>query len=144
MGAGSVHTWVVVGPDAIDPEALRARVSHPSAGAVVQFLGTVRDHSAGKTGVTHLMYEAFSERVEAKIREIIEEALRKWDLIAVAVEHRVGEVVVGEPSVAVTVSSVHRSGAFEAGRYLIDELKARAPIWKKEHWPGGAEWSPGA
>ena len=110
----------------------------------MQFLGTVRDHSAGKTGVTHLMYEAFSERVEAKIREIIEEALRKWDLIAVAVEHRVGEVVVGEPSVAVTVSSVHRSGAFKAGRYLIDELKARAPIWKKEHWPGGAEWSPGA
>jgi molybdopterin synthase catalytic subunit len=74
----------------------------------------------------------------------VSEAIDKWDLVAVAVEHRVGEVVVGQPSVAVAVSSAHRDAAFEAGRFLIDELKARAPIWKKEHWPGGREWVQGA
>ena len=59
-------------------------------------------------------------------------------------EHRVGTVAVGEPTVVVAVSSAHRADAFEAARYLIDELKARAPIWKKEHWPGGSEWVEGA
>ncbi len=133
-----------VGPEAIDTGADQVWVGDPAAGAVVQFLGTVRDHSEGKAGVTHLTYEAYREEVESSIAEIIEEATGKWDLIAVSVRHRVGEVVLGEPSVAVTVSSEHRAEAFDAARYVIDELKSRAPIWKKEHWPGGAEWAPGS
>jgi molybdopterin synthase catalytic subunit len=126
--------------DEIDPAALLAEIGDPEAGATVLFLGTARNHSEGKKGITHLEYEAYPEVVE----ELITQAAGKWDLVAVAIEHRIGQVPVGHPSVAVAVSAAHRDAAFEAGRFLIDELKARAPIWKKEHWPGGEEWVMGA
>jgi molybdopterin synthase catalytic subunit len=119
-------------------------VTRADAGAVVLFLGTARDHAEGKTGITHLDYEAYRETVEAKIQQVVEEALGKWPVLSAVVEHRVGRVEVGQPSVAVAVSAAHREDAFEAARYLIDQLKERAPIWKKEHWPGGAEWVLGA
>jgi len=124
----------------IDPAGLLAAVRRPDAGAVVLFLGTVRDHSEGREGVTHLEYEAYGEVVEAKIFEIVAEARTRWDLGTVAAVHRLGSLDVGEDSVAVAVSAAHRAQAFTAARHLIDELKARAPIWKKEHWQGGAEW----
>lgn len=135
---------VSVGDDPIDVDALVAEVGRPDAGATVLFLGTVRDHSEGKTGVTHLSYEVFAEMVEPKIAEIVEEAATKWPVLSVAVEHRSGDVGLGQPSVAVAISCAHRADAFEAARFVIDELKERAPIWKKEHWPGGAEWSKGS
>jgi len=133
---------VAEGP--IEAGALAGEVTLPSAGAVVVFLGTVRDHSPGKEGVTHLDYEAYREQVEAKITDIVAEAGQRWPITSAVVEHRIGRVRVGEPSVGVAVSSAHRAEAFEAARYLIDELKQRAPIWKKEHWPGGAEWVEGS
>ena len=114
-----------------------------TAGAT-PFRGDCRDHSDGREGVTHLEYEAFEERVEDVIRVIVEEAASKWPILAAVVEHRVGRVGLGEPAVVVAVSTAHRDDAFGAARYLIDELKARAPLWKKEHWPGGAEWVEGA
>lgn len=135
---------VTVGEAPIDPAALVAEVSRPDSGASVLFLGTVRDHSEEKTGVTHLEYEVYSEVVEAKIGEIVEEAVDRWPILDVVVEHRSGVVRVGEASVAVVVSSAHRADAFEAARFLIDELKERVPIWKKEFWPGGSEWSRGS
>ena len=135
---------VSVGDGPIDTAALVSEVSRPDAGATVLFLGTVRDHSEGKEGVTHLSYEVFPEMVEQKIAEIIEEAAGKWPVLSVAVEHRSGDVALGEASVAVAVSSAHRADAFESARHMIDELKDRAPIWKKEHWPGGSEWSRGS
>ena len=135
---------VTVSDDPIDTGALLAEVGRADSGATVLFLGTVRDHSQGKEGVTHLDYEVYPEMVESQIAKIAEEALGKWDVLSVVVEHRSGVVVTGEASVAVAVSSEHRADAFEAARYLIDELKRRAPIWKKEHWPGGAEWSRGS
>ena len=144
MGSEAVRTRVRVIPESIDPEEQRDWGADRRAGAVVQFLGTVRDHSPGKTDLTHLSYEAYQEQVEGSISEIVEEATGKWDLLAVAVDHRVGDVKLMEPSVSITVSSEHRAEAFEAARFVIDELKVRAPIWKKEHWPGGAEWAPGA
>jgi molybdopterin synthase catalytic subunit len=110
----------------------------------VLFLGTARDHSPGHEGVTHLDYEVYAEQVEPKIREIVAEALGQWPVLDVVVEHRSGRVEVGEASVAVAVSAGHRAEAFAAAQYLIDELKTRAPIWKKEHWPGGSEWSQGS
>ena len=131
---------VSVSPDPIDAGALVAAVSAPESGAVVVFLGTVRDHSPGREGVTHLEYEAYTEHVEAKIAEIVAEARERWPLNGVAAAHRVGSLDVGETSVGVAVSSGHRVDAFPAARYVIDELKSRAPIWKKEHWAGGAEW----
>jgi molybdopterin synthase catalytic subunit len=132
--------FVKVSSASIDPAALIAEVAGPRCGAVTLFLGTVRDHSDGKDGVTHLEYEAYDDVVEVKIAEIVGEAHRKWDLEAVSVAHRVGSLDIGEISVAVAVGSGHRDEAFSAGRYVIDELKLRVPIWKKEHWPGGAEW----
>ncbi len=135
---------VRVGEGSLDPGALVAEVGRPDAGATVLFMGTVRDHSPGKEGVTHLDYEVYPETVETRIHEIVEEAQGKWPVLSVVVEHRSGVVNTGEASVAVSVSAAHRHDAFEAASYIIDELKLRAPIWKKEHWPGGAEWSPGS
>jgi molybdopterin synthase catalytic subunit len=130
--------------EALEVGEMIAAAGSPQAGAIVVFLGTARDHSQGKEGITHLEYEAYPEHVVPKLDEILEEAAGKWDLVAALVEHRVGEVKVGEASVAVVVSSSHREEAFAAGRYIIEELKKRAPLWKKEHWPGGGEWVEGA
>jgi len=136
------HVAVTVSP--LDIAAAHARVADPRAGASVVFTGHVRDHSPGKDGVTHLEYEAYTDHVEGAIGDVVAEADSRWDLCAVSVDHRVGVARLGEATVVVAVSAPHRADAFEAARYLIDELKARAPIWKKEHWPGGAEWSKGS
>ena len=135
---------VAVVENSIDVGGLLDEVGHPEAGAVALFLGTVRNHSPRREGVTHLEYEVYRNRVCEKITEIVSEASQRWSVIAMAVEHRMGRVEVGEVAVAVAVSSAHRAEAFAAARYLIDELKERAPIWKKEHWEGGAEWSLGS
>lgn len=137
---GDENDVVAVGPEPIDPAAVLARVGDSSCGAVVLFLGTVRDHSPGVDGVTHLEYEAYGEIVEQKIGEVVAEARAQWPVRHVAAVHRTGELRIGEISVAVAASSPHRGDAFAAGRYVIDELKKRAPIWKKEHSAGGAEW----
>lgn len=126
-----------------EPE-LRAFVADDAAGAVVIFSGTARNHSPGRTGVTHLDYETYPEKVEGAIEEIVEETRTKWDVLKVAVVHRSGRVDIGEPAVTVAVSAAHRAAAFDAARYLIDELKSRVPIWKQEHWAGGSEWIEGA
>jgi molybdopterin synthase catalytic subunit len=148
MGADSTNwpaKWrVAVSPEPIDPTMLLKEVGDPSAGAIVLFLGTARDHSDGKEGITHLEYEAYPELVESKIAEVVSEACERWPVVRVEVVHRVGEVGVGEPSVAVAVCCPHRDDAYAASRYVIDELKKRAPIWKKEHWPGGGNWVHGA
>ncbi len=136
------HIAVLDAP--LDVSATHARLAHPGAGASVVFTGHVRDHSPGKTGVTALEYEAYEEQVGASIGTVVAEAEARWPLLAVSVEHRVGTTVVGNPTVVVGVSSAHRSDAFEAARFIIDELKARAPIWKKEFWPGGEAWSRGS
>jgi molybdopterin synthase catalytic subunit len=143
MDAQPLHPLdhVAVTPEPIDPESVRRRVADPAAGAQVVFLGTVRDHSDGREGVTHLEYEAYQEVVESRIAEVVAEARDRWPaVLRCAAVHRVGSLDVGEVAVCVAVSSPHRADAFAAGQHLIDELKARAPIWKKEHWPGGAEW----
>ncbi len=128
----------------LDPLAAYVEVGAPAAGAVAIFVGVVRDHSQDRSGVTHLEYETFDERIVDSIAVIVDEALQRWPVIAGVVEHRIGRVDLGEPAVVVAISTSHRDDAFEAARYLIDELKARAPLWKKEHWPGGADWVEGA
>lgn len=144
MDAIRVSIRVTVGEDPIDGGSLISEVGRPDSGATVLFLGTVRDHSDGKEDVTHLEYEVYGEHVEAKIEEIVDEAADRWPAQSVVVEHRFGRVDLGEVSVAVAVSSAHRGDAFDAAEYIIDELKQRAPIWKKEFWPGGAQWSRGS
>ena len=132
--------WVEVLAAPVDVAVTTAFVGTPESGASVVFLGTVRNHAPGKSGVTHLEYEAYEGVVEPKIAEIVAEARQHWPLHKVAALHRVGDLTVGEISVAVAASSSHRADAFSGARYIIDELKKRAPIWKKEHWPGGSEW----
>jgi len=132
--------WVEVTAEPLDVSAASEFVGTPESGAAVVFLGTVRNHAPGKSDVSHLEYEAYDGVVESKIQEVVDEALAKWPLHRVAALHRVGDLAVGEISVIAAASSAHRSDAFEGARYVIDELKKRAPVWKKEHWPGGAEW----
>lgn len=124
----------------IEAASLAEAVADPAAGAIVIFMGSVRDHAEDRTGITHLEYEAYGGVVEEKIAEIVKAARRQWPLQNVRVVHRLGSLEVGEISVGVGVSAEHRAEAFQAAEYLMDELKERAPIWKKEHWPGGAEW----
>jgi len=148
MNSDQVHdgkpSWVDVGAKPLDASRATDFVSDAAAGCTVVFTGVVRDHSPGRTGVTELEYEAYAGVVEAKIADIVAEARDTWDLIGVAALHRTGSLTIGDAAVLVAVSSAHRNDAFPAARFIIDELKARAPIWKKEHWPGGAEWVAGA
>lgn len=144
MERPAVRIRVSVGEAPIDVAALADEAGRPDSGAIVVFLGTVRDHSPRADEVTHLDYEVYQEAVEPSIAAIVSEAAERWPVLSVVVEHRSGVVKLGEASVAVVVSTAHRGDAFDAARYIIDELKVRAPIWKKEHWPGGAEWSQGS
>ena len=124
----------------IDYAALTESVRSSAAGAVVLFLGTVREMTAGRRTVA-LDYEGYPEMAEAKLAELEAEARGRWDLVEVAIEHRLGRLELGEISVAVAVSSPHRQQAFEAGKHVIDRLKEVVPIWKKENWSDGTtEW----
>ena len=117
----------------------------PSTGATVAFTGTARDHSEGRDGVTALSYEAWEEQVEPVLRAVSAQARIKWPAVArIVVLHRTGELALREAAVLVVASAPHRGEAFEAARFLIDETKAQAPIWKKEIWPGGQDWTPAA
>ncbi len=134
------HVLVDVTADPIDVETLAEFVSDRRAGSSVVFSGTVRDHSPGRADVSRLEYEAYGKVATDKIAEIVQEAYDRWPILKVAAVHRVGSLDVGESAVCVAVSSAHRKDSFDACRYIIDELKSRVPIWKKEHWSGGAEW----
>lgn len=120
-------------------EALEA-VAAPDAGGSVVFLGTVRDHSDEMGPVERLEYSAYREMAEKVLREVAEEAAGRWPLSGIAVFHAVGGLSIGVPTVIVACSSAHRGEAFEACRFLIDEVKRRAPIWKKELGPAGERW----
>ena len=114
----------------------------PGCGAVVLFCGTVRDHAEGRPGVTALHYEAYDEEVAPKLAAIAAEARRRWpDLGRLALLHRVGTMGVGEVSVAIVASAPHRAEAFDAARFGIDSVKTTVPIWKRETWEGGEDWS---
>lgn len=126
--------------DRIDYHALTEQVRRPGCGAVVTFLGTVRDLTDGQV-TTALDYEAHPGMAENKMAEIESEACRRWPIGAMMMVHRLGHLPVGEISVAVAVSCPHRAEAFEACRYAIERLKEIVPIWKKEHRIDGAsEW----
>lgn len=126
--------------DPIDFAALTESVRSNQAGAVVLFLGTVREMTQGRQTLA-LDYEAYGPMAEAKMAELLAEAQAKWPVIHAAIVHRLGHLELGDVSVAVAVSTPHRHQAFEAGKYLIDRLKEVVPIWKKENWSDGTtEW----
>ena len=133
---------ISVGEEPISVRALEKLVSRDAAGAIVTFEGTVRDHG-GERATEYLEYEAYGTMVVKVLKEIVAAAKERWPLLAVAVHHRIGRLGVGEVSVAIAVSAGHRGPAFEGCRYIIDELKVAAPIWKKEVGPDGSEWVSG-
>ncbi len=134
VSGGSIHAVVTGEPLSLD--SLAARVRDPRAGAVVTFQGVTRE-------VERLEYEAYAEMASAKLAEIAAEAIERHGLCAAAVEHRVGDVPLSEPSVAVAASAPHRGEAFAGAREIIDRVKAEAPIWKKEIEDGEGRWVEG-
>lgn len=126
--------------DIIDYHALTEQVRRGDCGAVVTFLGTVRDLTGERVTVA-LDYEAYPGMAEKKMAEIEADTRQRWPVGDIVIEHRLGHLEVGEISVAVAVSCPHRVQAFEACRHAIDRLKELVPIWKKENWnDGSTEW----
>jgi molybdopterin synthase catalytic subunit len=126
--------------ESIDYHALTESVRTPHSGAVVLFLGTVRDLT-GEQVTVFLDYEAYAPMAEKKLAEIEDQIRKRWPVGEVALVHRLGRLTVGDVSVAVAVSCSHRAEAFEACRYAIDTIKELVPIWKKENAPDGTgEW----
>jgi molybdopterin synthase catalytic subunit len=129
--------------ETLDPIAVAAAVSTPSCGAVATFVGLVRDHNAGRR-VLWLDYEAFAPLARKSFERIEAEAAARWPAIALAIHHRTGRVATGEASVVIAAASPHRADAFGACRYAIERVKQIAPVWKHEHFEGGAVWIEGA
>jgi molybdopterin synthase catalytic subunit len=121
----------------IDPAARKRELERSTAGACVTFEGWVRDHNDGEA-VQALEYEAHQAIAEKEGARIVEEAMARFAVTSVHCEHRVGKLAIGDCAVWVGVSADHRGAAFDACRYVIDEIKARVPIWKKEHYASGA------
>ena len=126
--------------DPIRPEEVLQELGAPEDGAHLLFLGVVRDHSQGR-GVTGLDYEAYESMADRTLALIASEASHRWGTDRISVLHRVGELEVGDISTAIGVAAPHRGEAYEASRYIIEELKKRLPIWKREHFvEGDSEW----
>ena len=140
---------LAIGPARLDIEALiaavTARAGAPagSDGAVVAFLGLVRNHNAGRR-VQYLEYEAYEPLALKTFDGIVRETNRRWPGVRVALHHRIGRLDIGEASVAIVTASPHRADAYAANRYTIERVKQIAPIWKREFFDGGDVWIEGA
>jgi molybdopterin synthase catalytic subunit len=134
--------WVGVTAEPLPLHAAAAFVDRADCGGTVVFTGAVRDHSDGRPGVTSLEYEAYDEEVTPRLAAIAAEARARWPTVGrLVLLHRTGRLAVGDASVVVAASAPHRADAFDAARFCIDTLKATAPIWKRETWAGGEDWS---
>ncbi len=123
----------------VDTRALRESLADPGCGGYAAFEGWVRDHNEGRR-VRRLEYEAYPDLALAEGTRVVAEAMERFSVNARCV-HRTGDLAVGDLAVWVGVSGAHRDEAFQACRYIIDEIKRRVPIWKKEHYTDGtAEW----
>jgi molybdopterin synthase catalytic subunit len=126
-----------LGGGELDVVALQASLGHAAAGACVTFEGRVRDHNEGRA-VVRLEYQAHAPLALREGERLLDEAMERFGLLQARCVHRVGSLAVGDVAVWVGVSAGHRGGAFDACRWIIDELKRRVPIWKNEHYAGGA------
>ncbi|MBL8020330.1 MAG: molybdenum cofactor biosynthesis protein MoaE [Leptospirales bacterium] len=121
-------------------DAIR-QVEDPAAGAIVQFLGTVRNTNQGRS-VIGLEYEAHEPLANSLIEEILSTAISRFDLLRAYCCHRIGKLAIGETAVLVLTSSMHRREAYQANEYILNRVKHEVPIWKKEYYPdGSSEWS---
>lgn len=133
------HTLFEVTAEPLSVDDLMKVVLTGGDGAVVTFVGTVRDNHKGRK-VVALEYEAYSGMAEAEMRRIGLEMMEKWGLHGIAMRHRTGKLGVGEASVVIAASSPHRREAFEACSEALDMLKATVPVWKKEYFEDGEVW----
>lgn len=135
--------WVGLTTDPLPVAKVLDWAVRPYCGAVVAFAGTVRDHATGRPGVLELEYQAYAEQVAPRLEAIVATARHRWpELGRLAILHRTGELTVSEASVVVVASTPHRAEAFEAARFCIETVKTSLPIWKRESWEGGCDWSP--
>jgi MoaE-MoaD fusion protein len=140
--SGGATTTLVDGP--IDVDALERAVAGPGHGALVTFVGRARNRADDDREVIELEYEVYPERAASVLAEIASEAERRWSVEA-AVVHRYGMVPIGEAAVAIVTAAAHRGEAYEANRFVIEAIKERLPIWKRERFADGSEWTrPGA
>lgn len=123
----------------LSADALVKLVSNPHAGAILTFVGTVREFTHGERTVA-LTYEAYAPMAVAKMKQIDQEIQERWPGTQVAMQHRVGHLEIEDIAVVIAVATPHRNESFEAGRYAIERLKQIVPIWKKENWEDGSEW----
>ncbi|MFL5581127.1 MAG: molybdenum cofactor biosynthesis protein MoaE [Gemmatimonadaceae bacterium] len=124
----------------LDPSRLLAEVASPANGAAVLFVGTVRETNDGRA-VTGIDYSAYAGMAERELGDIAREACERFGTRHVVVEHRVGTLGLGEASVAIAVAHARRAQAYEASRWVIEEIKRRVPIWTREHYRAGTgEW----
>jgi molybdopterin synthase catalytic subunit len=120
--------------------ALMDEIAHPAHGAVVLFTGNVRDVNDARP-VTGIDYTAYRGMAEAELNRIADEVSAKYSDLSIVVEHRVGTLTVGETSVAIATAHAHRAEAYDANRFVIEELKRRLPVWKREHYTDGSrQW----
>jgi molybdopterin synthase catalytic subunit len=135
------RTQVRVSDAPLDAQACVERAQkflEGGAGAIVPFIGVVRNHARGQH-VTHLEYQAYESMAEAEMKRIAVEAAQRWQCACVC-EHRTGRLGIGEASLIVVVAGAHRAETFEACRWTVDEIKLRVPVWKKEFAANGASW----
>ena len=138
----TIHCAIAAEP--IDTARLLARVGSPADGAALLFVGTVREQNAGRE-VRGMRYDVYADMALPVLRAIAREAAERAESDRVAVEHRFGELAIGDVSIAIAVSSPHRAEAFDAARYIIEQVKVRLPIWKQEHYATGeSTWLDGA
>ena len=124
----------------LDAAELLDEVARDSNGATVLFVGTVRDNNAGRP-VTGIEYACYGPMATRELSSICTEAAERFATVDIAVEHRIGHLAVGEASVAIAVAHARRAAAYEASRYIIEQLKRRVPIWKREEYADGTrEW----
>lgn len=125
---------------ALDAAVLQAAVAAPNAGAIALFVGVVRDENGGRV-VNGIEYTAYSGMATRELEAVAREAVERFGGVRIAVEHRIGSLAVGDASVVVAVAHAHRLSALEACRFVIEQLKQRVPIWKREHYVDGTrEW----
>ena len=135
--------WSDITIDPIDPSTVVERVGAPRDGAVALFLGTVRNRNEGRP-VAGMEYEGYGDMAREQLARIVAEAAARARSDRIAAVHRLGELAIGEVSVAIAVSTPHRAEAFDAARYVIEEIKKRLPVWKRERYlDGEAEWLDG-
>tara|TARA_B100000315_G_scaffold143039_1_gene132043 strand:+ start:2840 stop:3364 length:525 start_codon:yes stop_codon:yes gene_type:complete len=139
---GDSRVVIVPAPDSLDSEVVRSALSLDGCGSIVSFLGITRGDEGG-VAVERLEFDAWEEKLPEVLTRLGEEAIAKFGVTSVAMAHRTGSVGPSEPIVSIHVASPHRAEGFEACSWLIDELKAQAPLWKKEIRADGAVWKGG-